>query len=691
MIKQSTITEIFESSKIEDVVGDFVNLKKRGVNLLGLCPFHGEKTPSFTVSPAKNIYKCFGCGVGGNPVNFIMEHEGLTYPEALRYLAKKYNIAIEESETTDEQRQEKQLYDSLYLVNDFAQKYYEQQLFETERGKKIALSYFKERGFREETIRKFGLGYAPEKGNTFTLYAVNKGYKQDTLQKAGLTTSRGRDFFRDRVQFTIHNLTGKVVGFGGRILVKNVKAPKYLNTPESEIYNKSKILYGAYFAKRAIRSQDECIMVEGYTDVLSLHQSGIENVVASSGTSLTVDQIRLVKRYTPNIKIIYDGDPAGVKAALRGLDLVLEQDMNVRVVLLPQGEDPDSYLQKVGATAFREFIDKNASDFILFKTNLLLDEAKGDPIKKANLIKDIVGSIAKIPDPLKRSVYIRECANRLEIGEDVLVQTTNKLKMEHIRKQQKQEERDRRQAQRNRTTTPPDESWPDAPPSDFPSEIPPDLEHGFPSDEPDDSSFPPTRETRSAPPAVDASSKVIVGDEFQEKDIVRLLMSFGEEEMEEGISVAQYILINVEEVLEAFDHSFYKKIVQDCLEMLKAKTPITQKHFLQSPDQEVSKLAATLLTTPYEYSKNWEEKLMNPLQTQPMPEKNYKKDTVIAVNRIKLRKVNKLLNENQSKIKALQEQGGDAMDMIKQIKVQQKLLQIREEIANLLGTRGAIK
>ena len=426
MISQKSVQEIIETAKIEDVVQDFVSLKRRGVNLIGLCPFHNEKTPSFTVSPAKNIFKCFGCGQAGNPVGFLMEHENYSFPEALRWLAAKYGIEIEETETTQEAREEQQLFDSLYLVNQFARDYYQDQLFNTDLGKSVGLGYFKRRGFREETIKKFGLGYAPAGRDLFTRQAVGKGYNIELLRKLGLTTQYDRDFFRGRVMFTIHNLSGKVIGFGGRILQKDVKAPKYINSPETEIYNKSKVLYGAYFAKKSIRKEGECILVEGYTDVISLHQAGIENVVASSGTSLTVEQIRLIKRYTPNVKIIYDGDIAGVKAALRGLDLVLEQGMNVKVVLLPEGEDPDSYLQSVGATAFKEYIDQQAQDFILFKAKVLLKEAGDDPVKKAGVIKDIVDSIAKIPDPIIRGLFVRECAKVVGVEEELLVAETNK-------------------------------------------------------------------------------------------------------------------------------------------------------------------------------------------------------------------------------------------------------------------------
>jgi len=341
MITQKTIQTIFETVKVEDVVGDFVKLTRRGVNYIGLCPFHNEKTPSFTVSPAKNIYKCFGCGEGGNAVNFIMDLEQLSYPEALKSLAKKYNIPIEEDELTDEQAAQLQLSDSLYVVNQFAKDHFQQQLFETDYGKSVGLSYFKQRGFREEIIKKFGLGFANGGANDLMQKGISKGYEEAVLEKAGLIKNK-RDFFRNRVQFPIHNVSGKVIGFGGRILTANKKAPKYLNTPETDIYNKRKTLYGIYFARKAIVKMNECYMVEGYTDVISLHQAGIENIVASSGTSLTADQVRLVKRYAPNMTILYDGDKAGIKAALRGLDIVIEQDMNVKVVLLPEGEDPDS-------------------------------------------------------------------------------------------------------------------------------------------------------------------------------------------------------------------------------------------------------------------------------------------------------------------------------------------------------------
>jgi len=419
VIAQKSVQEILDTVKVEEVIQDFVNLRRRGVNLIGLCPFHNEKTPSFNVSPSKNIFKCFGCGKGGDAVQFLIEHEHFTFAEALLYIAKKYNIEVEETVVSQEAMAEKQHFESLYIVNQFASDFYQEQLFETDRGKSIGKSYFKERGFRDETIRHFGLGFAPNQPDALTTKAVGMGYNIEFLRSVGLTTQYERDFFRDRVIFPIHNLSGKIIAFAGRILVKDVKAPKYINSPETEIYNKSKTLYGAFFAKRAIRQEDECILVEGYTDVISLHQSGIENVVASSGTSLTVEQARLIRRYTPNVKILYDGDLAGIKAALRGVDILLEQDLNVRIVLLPDGEDPDSYLQQAGVEAFKTYISQTAKDFITFKADQLMKEAGNDPVKKAHVIKDIISSIAKIPDPIKRMVYVRECSRIAQVSEGV--------------------------------------------------------------------------------------------------------------------------------------------------------------------------------------------------------------------------------------------------------------------------------
>ncbi|MCO6488875.1 MAG: DNA primase [Phaeodactylibacter sp.] len=645
MIKPKSVEEVLETARIEEVVQDFVNLKRRGVNMIGLCPFHAEKTPSFTVSPSKGFYKCFGCGKGGDSVNFLMELEHMEFPEAIRYLAKKYGIQLEETEVSQEVRQEQQYQESLFLVNEFAKKYYQEQLFNTDLGKSVGLNYFRERGFREEILKKFGLGFAPDKTDAFTLRATHAGYNLDVLKKLGLTSQYGRDFFRNRVMFAIHNLSGKVIGFGGRILVKDVKAPKYINTPETEIYNKSKVLYGAFFAKRAIRKEDECILVEGYTDVLSLHQAGIENVAASSGTSLTVEQIRLVKRYTENIKILYDGDLAGIKAALRGMGMVLEQGLNVKIVLLPEGEDPDSYLQKVGVEAFREYITQQAKDFIMFQAGLLQEEAAGDPVKKAKLIKDIVESIARIPDPLKRSLYVRECARIMEVEEQLLVNEANKVVAYQFKKGQQEEER----ARLKEEAPQPGEVF--APPVPQPRE-------------------------KQAP----------TGDEFQEKDIIRILIAGGGEvfDPEEQVSVAQYILANIEDVLDSFDFPLYGRIARECHKRLLDNQPVDTTYFLNHPDEEVRQLAVNLLSSPYEYSENWEKRWDIFLSSQKMPDENFEKDSTQALKRFKLRKLNKMIRQNAEKIRQLFEQKSD--DYMLYLKLDQKLKVMRNELAEELGT-----
>jgi len=431
MIDNATIERIIDAAEISEVVSEFVTLRKRGVNMLGLCPFHNEKTPSFTVSPAKGIFKCFGCGKGGNSVNFIMEHENLSYPEALKWLAKKYHIEVVEHSDSEEEKQLIDERESLMIVSGFAQKYFTNCLWNENEGRTIGLSYFRERSFRDDILKKFELGYAPDGKTPFTDAAQKEGYKMEFLEKTGLSIKRDdwvRDRFAGRVMFPIHNLAGRVIAFGGRILKENKETAKYLNSPESEIYHKSKIVYGIFQAKREISKTDKCYLVEGYTDVLSMHQAGIENVVASSGTALTPDQIKMIKRFTPNITIIYDGDAAGIKASLRGIDLVLEEGMNVKVLLLPDGDDPDSFAKKMGAAGFAGYIRENETDFIQFKTRLLLKDAENDPIAKAKLITDVIRSVSVIPDPVTRSVYIKECSKLLEVNEELLYSEVQKQK-----------------------------------------------------------------------------------------------------------------------------------------------------------------------------------------------------------------------------------------------------------------------
>ncbi len=442
MIDNATIERIIDAAEISEVVSEFVTLRKRGVNMLGLCPFHNEKTPSFTVSPAKGIFKCFSCGKGGNSVNFIMEHENLSYPEALKWLAKKYHIEVVEHGDSEEEKQLLDERESLMIVSGFAQKYFTHYLWNENEGRTIGLSYFRERSFRDDILKKFELGYAPDGKTPFTDAAQKEGYKMEFLEKTGLSIKRDdwvRDRFAGRVMFPIHNLAGRVIAFGGRILKENKETAKYLNSPESEIYHKSKIVYGIFQAKREISKTDKCYLVEGYTDVLSMHQAGIENVVASSGTALTPDQIRMIKRFTPNITIIYDGDAAGIKASLRGIDLVLEEGMNVKVLLLPDGDDPDSFAKKMGAAGFAGYIRENETDFIQFKTRLLLKDAESDPIAKAKLITDVIRSVSVIPDPVTRSVYIKECSKLLEVSEELLYSEVQKQKRKQNDEQEKNE------------------------------------------------------------------------------------------------------------------------------------------------------------------------------------------------------------------------------------------------------------
>ncbi|MGM0552171.1 MAG: DNA primase, partial [Bacteroidota bacterium] len=530
MIDSGTIGRIIDVAEITDVVGDFVNLKRRGVNYLGLCPFHNEKTPSFTVSPSKGIYKCFGCGKGGNAVNFIMEHEHLSYPEALKYLAKKYHIEVEEKELSAEEVQQRNERDSLLIVTRFANEHFQKNLFETDEGKAIGLSYFHERGFRDDIIKKFELGYSLDKREGLTRAAIDAGYKSVYLEKTGLTIRKENnrfDRFRGRVMFPIHSLSGNVIGFGGRILTSDKKMAKYLNSPESDIYHKSKSLYGVYQAKTAITKNDKCFMVEGYTDVLSMHQAGIENVVASSGTSLTVEQIRLIKRFTPNMTILYDGDAAGVKASLRGIDLVLEQGMNVKVVLLAEGEDPDSFAQAHTATELLEYMQENERDFITFKTSLLKEEAESDPVKRAGMVTEIVRSISVIPENIQRTIYIKQCSDILQMDEQVLHNEVNKIK------KRKAEQEFKRERYRVAEQSP----------------------QGLPS--------------------VPAFVQEIYS-EPQEKEIIRLLLHYGEQKLYEYkedkydeprvVSVAEYIITEILNDDLEFRNLIYKQIFEEYLE-----------------------------------------------------------------------------------------------------------------------------
>ena len=447
MISKATIDTVYETARVEEVIGDFVQLKRAGSNYKGLSPFSDERSPSFMVSPVKQIWKDFSSGKGGNSVAFLMEHEHFTYPEAIRYLAKKYNIEIEETEQTDEEKANTDIKESMYLVSEFAKNYFHNTLLHSEEGKAIGLSYFKERGFTNETIAKFALGYSPETWDAFTKEALGKGYKLEFLESTGLTIpkeDRPFDRFKGRVMFPIQSMSGRILGFGGRILTNDKKAAKYLNSPESEIYHKSKVLYGIFQAKQAIAKQNNCYLVEGYTDVIQFNQAGIENVVASSGTALTPDQIRLINRLTKNITVLFDGDAAGLRASIRGIDLILEEGMNVKVCAFPDGEDPDSFAKKTSYDDLVAYLESNAKDFIQFKASLLMKDAQNDPIKKADLIREMVQSISKIPDRIQREIYIQECSRIMDISEQVLVSTLAQLVQKDIAevgKKQKQEQK----------------------------------------------------------------------------------------------------------------------------------------------------------------------------------------------------------------------------------------------------------
>ncbi len=567
MITQRSISLILETANIVEVIGEYVRLKRTGSNHVGLCPFHNEKTPSFSVSPSRGIYKCFGCGVAGNVSKFLMDHEHFSYPEALRHLAEKYHLEIEEIKSErPEDKAEENLKESLMVANGFAQKFYSEALLNTDDGKAIGGSYFTERGFRDDTVKKFQLGFAPKREDAFFKEATGSGYNEEILKNAGLVSERGNrkvDFFRDRVMFPIHNFSGRVIGFGGRILTNEKNIPKYINTPQSPIYDKSKTLYGIFFSKNSVRKSDECILVEGYTDVISLSQAGIENVVASSGTSLTTEQAKLIRRMTQNVTILYDGDSAGLKAALRGIDILLEEDLNVRVVALPEPEDPDSYVRANGALALQEYISKNKSDFILFKTRLLLNEIGSDPYKKAEAIKDIVSSIAIVPDAIKRALLLKECSSLLSVDEQILISETNKLKRAKFSKEANISRRDAQLVS------------PD--PQPVHDQRTPDGQNNF---------------------------------DLQEKDIIRLLLEYGNEEIETGTGeekrserVTKLILEDLKGI--SFENSLLNKILEEFIEGLKNETIPDQQHFVNHKEKEISDFTIGLVYSPYEISPNW--------------------------------------------------------------------------------------
>lgn len=587
MIDQLTIDRIQNAAQIYDVVSDYVTLRKRGINYVGLCPFHEDKTPSFYVSPAKNICKCFACGEGGTPIHFVMKHEQLSYSDALKFLAKKYGIEVKERELTDEQKQQQSDRESMFILNSFAQKTFTANLFEHAEGKSVGLSYFRERGFRQDIIEKFQLGYSLEERDAFARQALNAGYQQSFLEKVGLAITGDNNYladrFRGRVMFPVHSLSGKVVAFGGRILKKDVKMAKYVNSPESEIYHKSNELYGIYFARQAMVKHDHCFLVEGYTDVISMHQAGIENVVASSGTALTHGQIRLIRRFTPNITVLYDGDAAGIKAALRGIDLLLEEGMNVKVVLLPDGEDPDSFARKQNASSFIDYIKTHQTDFIQFKARLLLQEAGGDPIKKAGLITDVVSSIAIIPEEIIRSVYIKECSHILEVDEKVLLNEVTKRRKANLE--------EKKPVVRTPDPTAPDTGMP------------------VPGVETTGVSAPTMGDPGQAPATVPKSYPF----DAYELSLLRYVVRYGErilysEEEEEtheihSVKVVEHIAGDLQVDDMSFQNPLYRRMLEEALEHASDETFVAERFFLAHHDPVISKLAVELVSDKYPLSK----------------------------------------------------------------------------------------
>ncbi len=640
MISPNSIEQIKSRIDIIDVVGEYVKLKKRGANYLGNCPFHNEKTPSFTVSPTKEIYKCFGCGKSGNTITFLMEHDKLSYVESLRWLAKRYNLEIEETEQSPEQQFQQQTSDSLYIINNFAQQFFQNQLWNSDEGETIAVSYLKERGFNEEVLKKFQIGYNPSTKNELTQALISNQFNRELLPKTGLSVLRNEndlvDNYRGRIIFPIHQNTGKIIGFGARIIAKNDKAPKYINTPENEIYVKSKVLYGAYFARHAIDKLDECLLVEGYTDVVSLHQAGIENVVASGGTSLTIDQLRLIKKYSNNLTIIYDGDAAGVKAALRGLDMALEESLNVKLVLIPDNEDPDSFVRKIGASEFQKFILDNKKDFIIFQLEVMMVGVGNDVAKKNEIVNQIAESLSKInkvEDFIKQQEYIKQCASILKIDEGGLINLVNKFKRDKIAKEDK--------------TLPFNEA----------NTL---LE-----------------QNKILSNTFEQNDSLLLQDDLHEKNILKMLMEYGLKEWDAENSIAEYIFHE----LESFH--FENKILENVYDLYKEQyfkneEPDTKK-FIYHNDKSIADLVVSITMTPHELSNNWDNVLegMNILNRDTS-----KQDVIASLNYFKLKKIKKMFVQNQLDIEK-----ATSYDEQKQLlEVHKSLKQIEIDITKQLGT-----
>ena len=641
MISQQTIQDIQSRIDIYDIVGSFVKLKRRGTNYIGNCPFHNEKTPSFTVSPSKEIYKCFGCGKSGNAIGFVMEHEKYSYVEALRWLATRYNIDIVETETSPEYKEQQQTADSLHILNQFAAKYFSEQLLESEEGQNNALSYLKERGFNDLTIEKFQLGYCLNQRDAFTKEALKHQYSEDILKKSGLTIERDGqlyDNYRGRIIFPIQNQSGKIIGFGARVIGSSDRGPKYINTPENELYIKSRILYGSFFARHPIDKFDECYLVEGYTDVTAMHQAGIENVVASGGTSLTIDQLRLIKKYTNNLTIIYDGDAAGVKAALRGLDLAIEEGLNVQMVLIPDKEDPDSYVKKVGAEEFRNFINLNKKDFILFQLEVALTDAGNDSTRKAAVVNQIAESISKLSraeDFTRQQDYIKRCSSILKVDEQGLTALVKKFTIEKLGK-------DEKKFQRNTEEKEPEQQ---------------------------------TSEKE------DQSLDLLFKDEMNEQAVVRSLIEFGNQPWEEANSVADYIFLEIEKdgLEDLFDNKLLVVIINEYKSIIERGTRPDEKFFLYHPDQKIGQMAVSLLTEKHQISPNWakfyEGNILNRSDL-------YREEVRSSMTYLKLKKVKRLIVENQYDLEKEQSQD----DILILLQTHKHLKELEMQLMKDIGT-----
>jgi len=637
VISPQTIQQIVSRIDIIEILSDFIKLKKRGANYIGLCPFHNERTPSFTVSPTKEIYKCFGCGKTGNTIGFLMEHEKYSYVEALRWLANKYNIAVEEAEMSAEASQQKLLSESLFIINQFARDYFQETLHQTEEGQTIGLSYLKERGFNSNIIQTFQLGYCSNSTDAFAKKAKENQYNEDYLLQTGLVVHRNNalvDNYRGRIIFPIHNHTGKVIGFGARIIQKNDKAPKYINTPENELYNKSKTLYGIYFARQTIDKKNECLLVEGYTDVLALHQAGIENVVASGGTSLTLDQLRLIKKYTQNLTIIYDGDNAGIKAALRGVDMALEEGLYVKVVLIPDKEDPDSYLQKLGPSNFQTFIEKEKKDFVLFQLEVMLKEAGNDTQKRAQTVNQIAITLShlnKAEDFTRQQDYIKACAELLHIDETGLTHLVNKYKRELLLKQN------------NILRQSPEQVKVD------------------------------TVQLNEEDKTID----LLLREEIQEKGVIRCLLEYGLDSWAENQTVADYIFLELEHF--PIETPLLEKIVQAYKILYDKGLQPNTKLLSYYPEKEISDEVMAIMTNPYELSQNWNKVMEGKNINNQDVRKN---DIILSLSYFKLHKLKKMLKENQHDM----QHAKNGEELQRCLAIHKSLKEIEQEITRTLGT-----